>query len=462
MALADVLEVYGCSEVDAMAVYTDIFRLGQGLIQRNNEPPNDEVKTTPLVYMKNDHNETGRYRILFEDEFEEMLEESYDYDFAILNGLTYFGRKMTLAKASKMFALIIDLDGQNDKTLKNFMSGASSREFKIYPMPNYFSLSGHNVHLIYVFDEPLSLYPNTKAQLKEFKYALIRKVWNKYTSTLDSVQYQGINQGFRPIGGMTKLEGVCVRAFATGQPHWSIEELNEYLPQESRLDKDSRFAASRMSFDEAQLKFPEWAASLNEDKPRAIWHVSRNLYEWSKRKVLEGASYHHRYFSLMLMCMCAQKCSYYDAKKNPNPVTLEELERDIQAIRPFLDTLNPDEPMTDADISSALECFDPAFVTFPREDIERLTAIPMPQRRRNYRTQELHLRGARAIQEINDPNGSWRNKEGRPTKRDEVLSYVATHPELSQRQVAINLGVSRNTVNKWVQWAEQNPTEKGE
>ena len=39
----------------------------------------------------------------------------------------------------------------------------------VYPEPNYIILSGHNVHLYYVLEEPADLYPNTKSLLKDMK-----------------------------------------------------------------------------------------------------------------------------------------------------------------------------------------------------------------------------------------------------------------------------------------------------
>ena len=67
---------------------------------------------------------------------------------------------------------------------------------------------------------------------------------------------------------------------------------------------------------------------------------------------------------------------------------------------------------------SALNAYDENYKNFPRADLEKLTAIAMPGNKRNYRTQEMHLKGTRAIQEINNPN--WRNENGTPTKEELV------------------------------------------
>jgi hypothetical protein len=349
-----------------------------------------------------------------------------------------------------MFAMWLDVDGLTDESLGNFLYGAgNSFEEAIYPRPNFITLSGHNAHFCYVFREPLNLYPNVKLQLKQFKYGLLRTIWNPYTSNIETVQYQGINQGFRPIGGKTKIEGVKVRAFRTNQPYWTIEELNKFIPSEYRVDLEEHFKQTRIDFATAEKLYPEWIASLNDEKPRGYWHVSRNLYEWAKRKVMDGARYHHRYFCIMFLAMCGAKCSFYDEKKNPNPVTLEEVKRDVAKIRPRLDMCNPQDPITDTDISSALECFDTSYVLFPRETIEKLTAIPMPPQKRNFRKQDTHLQIARATKGILKLTGDLK-QDGRPNKRALIQDYSRTHPEANHSQIAKALGVSRPTVIKWL------------
>ena len=447
MSLDSVLLSKGCVEVSPMDLYGSIFRLGSGLIQKRDEQAG-MFKTNPIIYMKNSANAQGRYRILFEDEFQEVLESSYAFDFAITNGLTYFGRKMTIEKASKLFALWIDIDGVTEDSLAIHMNG-SCRHYgeKPYPQANYVVLSGHNIHLVYVFEEPIDLYPNIKIQLKNFKYGLIQRLWNRDLSNIATPQYQGINQGFRPIGGKTKIEGVKVRAFRTQTPFWTIGDLNEFLGNQYQVNLDMRYQQTKIDFEQASKLYPEWVAALNDEKPHGFWHVNRNLYEWAKRESRKYAEYHHRYFCLMLIAMCGVKCSFYDEKKNPNPVTFEEVKRDIEELRPYLDSLNPDYPMSDADISSALECFDRSYVLFPRETIEKLTAVPMPPRKRNGRTLQQNIflvnMGNKARQMLGEPIG-------RPTKRDLIIGYANEHPEKNHSEIARELGISRPTVIKWL------------
>ncbi|MCU7791584.1 hypothetical protein ABQD97_21330 [Enterococcus avium] len=130
--LEDILKKYGGVEVSAMDVYSDIFHLGENEIQRRNEEKGT-YKSNPLGYWKNDKDSKGHYRILFDDTFEETLKELQEADFCIMNGLSYFGRKNVQEHASKMYAMIFDLDGVTDETLGNFLHSCFS-DFTIYPL----------------------------------------------------------------------------------------------------------------------------------------------------------------------------------------------------------------------------------------------------------------------------------------------------------------------------------------
>lgn len=85
-----------------------------------NEPPGS-YKANPVGYYKKKNQDKGHFRVLFEDDFEEVLKEMQRVDFAILNGISYFGRRNLQAHASKMFAMIFDLDGVTDESLNSFL-----------------------------------------------------------------------------------------------------------------------------------------------------------------------------------------------------------------------------------------------------------------------------------------------------------------------------------------------------
>lgn len=428
-----------------MEVYSDLFRLGSGFIQRDGEEGGHH-KANPIIL--GEFNGRMRRRILFEDTFEETLEGFQQADWAILNGLTYWGRANTAEAQSKMCAMVFDLDGQDagGRCLGNLLAGTVNWPIQAYPQPQYVALSGSNVHLYYVFEEPLSLYPNTKVQLKDLKYRLTDVLWNRYTSRDEHPQHQGINQGFRVIGGRTKGGGTC-RAFRLNAHPTTVEELNGFVEPEHRADLSARWCATT-SLDQARAKWPGWYARVVEGGApagRHAWPVKEDLYRWWLRKVPEQAAPGHRYFCVMALAVFAAKCGIADVGR---------VRADAMSLLPALNRFPGCAPFTERDIDSALECLDERYVTFPRRDLERLTAVSMPPNKRNGRKQVQHMAVMRAIQGVTDPDGSWRNKDGAPKKRDAVVAYAAAHPDANHSQIARALGVSRPTVIKWLKGGE--------
>lgn len=350
--LEDILKKYGGVEVSAMDVYSDIFHLGENEIQRRNEEKGI-YKSNPLGYWKNDKDSKGHYRILFDDTFEETLKEFQEADFCIMNGLSYFGRKNVQEHASKMYAMIFDLDGVTDETLGNFLHSCFS-DFTIYPLPNYIILSGHGVHLYYVFEYPIPLYPNIKIQLKELKYSLTTKMWNRYTTKhWERVQYQGINQGFRVIGGKTKIEGVRVRAFSLNTHPYCLEQLNQYVPKDKRIDETKLWKESKLTLAQAKKKYPEWYNKrVVRGEKQGTWTCKEDLYNWWIRKIQEGASVGHRYFCVMCLAI-------YGVKSG---ISKKQVEKDAIELIPFLNGMSDTEPFTESDVKSALECFDERYI----------------------------------------------------------------------------------------------------
>lgn len=446
-----------------MEVYSDIFRLGDGFIQTEGEP-GGLCKANPIIlgsfggHYDSDGKLVGdrrRRRILFEDTFEETLAEFRDANWAITNGLTYWGRANTADAQSKMCAMIFDLDGQDDGTLTAFLYNCRS-DYPVYPEPNYIILSGHNVHLYYVLEEPADLYPNTKSLLKDMKYHLTDRMWNKHTSReWEHPQHQGINQGFRVIGGKTK-DGGTVRAFAVNTHPFSLEELNDFLPPEQQVDLSKKWRETRYTLEQAKERFPEWYEKVIVGGGRAdgSWNAKEDLYNWWLRKIRAGATFSHRYFCLMALAIYAVKCGITDRKR---------VKADMDSLVPFLDSVDTEHPFgNDHEVENALECLDLRYKKFPIKDLERISGIAIPKNKRNYRKQALHLRMARSNLEILSEDAGHA-LQGRPKgsgeKRELIRSYAREHPDANHSDIAKALGVSRSTVIKWLKDVPKGATE---
>lgn len=440
-------EVMGCAAVQAIDLYTDMFRLGDGLIQQNGEKGN--LKANPIAYYRNASEPAGHFRIMFEDEFDDLLPTLQEADFAILNGITYFGRRNEQAHASKMYSLIFDLDGITEQKLRNFFKQCSGG---VIPSPNYIVLSGHGLHLYYIFEQPLSLFPNIKLQVKELKYALTRRIWNKYTSTLDEPQYQGINQGFRVAGGKTK-KGCSFDhsvVFRYRKEFFSMAELNQFVPKDSQIDEQKIFKETKYTLEDAKKRFPDWYERVVLQKKRTVkkWDISGKvhgdnpfaLYDWWLAQINTGATFGHRYFCVMMLAIYAVKCD----------VPKERLDQDVAELIPYLNALG-DEPFTAADVESALECYDDRYATFPLRDIAKLSAIEIPRNKRNGQKQADHLAEARAIRDVRQGRKGkvWRNNDGGESKEEIVRRWRENHPKGTQQECASELGITDRTARRW-------------
>lgn len=437
--MLDTFERYHYQEVSPMDFYSKVYRLDEEYLQDKKEEEGS-FKTNPIGIAIN--KKQVLKKIMFRDEFERSLNYLQEAEFSILSGLTYFGNKNTLKNASKMFAMVFDIDEVTKKELGNFLYGVKN---KVYPRPTFVVMSGHGIHVYYIFDRPISLYPKTKLLLKQLKYELTDLMWNMHTSGEKNKQFQGINQGFRIIGSPTKLNST-VRAFKSSSDTVSLSYMNSFVKRKE-LDFSQLYKENTMSIDEAKEKYPEWYENIvMKGLPKDTWTTHEGLYKWWLRKIREETTYGHRYYAVMALAI-------YAIKSNVSYEILKENSLDL--IDDF-NKLNEDEPFTKNDVMAALKCYDPKYKRFPRADIEKITGIQIPVNKRNYRKQEVHLMGARSIQEINDKaNGTnWREGNGRPkgsgTKEKLVKEYIEKNPNDNPTEIARALNISRPTVYKYL------------
>ena len=69
----------------------------------------------------------------------------------------------------------------------------------------------------------------------------------------------------------------------------------------------------------------------------------------------------------------------------------------------------------------------------------------------------VHLERARAVQNIDYPNGEWRNKDGRPDKSQIVVDWRMAHPNGTKEECIRETGLSKQTVYSWwkkIDWVE--------
>lgn len=379
-----------------------------------------------------------RRRLVFDDLAE--IESVQGAPFVITSPITYSGRRRTGENARFMYAIAIDLDGTDMEHLQDLLHQIDSG---ILPRPTYLVNSGTGFHLYFVFDGGgLPMYTQAQARLKTLKFALIRRCWNRYTSDIDEPQMQGILQGFRAVGTQSKLGEKCpVVAYEIGDPV-SLDYLNDFVEDAAQV-RDLEYKNGKgLSLRLARDKYPEWyQARIVEGQPKGRWVVKSDLYKWWLRRIQQEITVGHRYFAIMCLAVFAKKCG----------IDEEQLEKDSFSLLAHFDglTQDPTNKFTAEDVVAALEMYNENYVTFPRDDIARLSGLSIQPNKRNGRKQKTHLMLARAAKKADKDDGKAIH-EGRPTERGTVAAYLYLHPDESNiSKIARETKLSRPTVTKW-------------
>lgn len=388
--------------------------------------------------------------------------------------VSWYGRNNKAANARFLHAFAVDLDGVTPvklgSVLKQMRNGHDPANEKWVSMPqaSYIVMSGRGLHLYYLLDRPVPLIPAVVPFLQQLKRRLTDVVWTDYTSEdgNEGRQYQGIYQGFRMPGTTTRLNGRGVDAKDTNKyealafmyapdgasepRRVTLDYLVDYcgirgkeIPGE--LYRILETKGGRTPLAEAKAKWPEWyERRVVQGEEKEGYDTNRGAYDSWLSRIEDEAVVHGRYFAVLALVAYAVKCN----------VPLEDLERDAYALVPALDKLSddPGNRFTDYDVACAFSAYGSNDLRFwKNEYMCRRAKIARHENKHNGRPQGEHLKIARFARDLNyDEPGGWINKNGAPTKRDEIRAYAAEHPEASQRAIAKALGVSPTTVNKWL------------
>lgn len=383
-------------------------------------------------------------------------------DFCLMSPISYVGLERTAANARYFYAFAVDLDRLRIKDGQPLgLINLWERHVELLgriPKPTYIVSSGTGLHLYYVLTEPVALYREAARLLQDIKRDLTTIIWDDTIVDITSVQdiqQEGIYQGFRVPGTITK-RGDRARAFLTGDKV-KLEDLAEFTSffRTDRARNEKKIVNIKkkpLTLAKAKELYPEWyERRIEREEPRAVWHTSRRVYEWWKVQIRRGAVVGHRYYCIMMLAIYARKCSMYDPKHNPDPVTREELERDAFGFLDFMEdkTDSEDNHFTEGDILDALEAYDDKWITYPRRSIEYKSGIRINANRRNGRKQEEHIKRITTLRDMDYPDGSWRDGNGRKLKREIVQEWRLLHPDGRKADCIRETGLSKPTVYKW-------------
>lgn len=444
------------AELDTVAFYRLLFEEGELETheERDEKAPGRYAAICACVYHDVWTHEGKKVRAQGErhserhtltDELDGLDEIVEDDSFCVMPPISYAGARMTAKNARKLYAIAIDVDGIACRAgqavgLDQLLWQCSERMPEIHrlPMPTAIVSSGSGIHVYWMLERPIRLFPHIVKQLRRLRERLTWLLWTQGISAYsDRIQYEGVYQGLRMVGSTTKY-GDRVRAWRTGEKV-TISELNKYVPADCRVDDEHYHALHTLAY--AQEHWPDWyERRIVRGEKRKTWTCSEGLYKWWAAKAYD-AEVGHRYFAMMMLSVYAIKCD----------IPYDRLCDDMDALAQHLDMHSPeDNRITDIDICDALHAYDESYKTYPINSIAYLTGIEIHKNKRNGRKRSDHVKLMNFVRdEINGHKNTWRNKEGRPSKQEIIHAWRVEHPDGRKIDCQRALGISRPTVLKW-------------
>ena len=454
--LAETLHDWNYTEVSPMEFYRSVFPEGEldtaGALTKGKYAGIAVEICAPTA---EGYTDVKRYSVLDDLSAVEGLLSSPN--FCVLAPISYAGKSRKSANARLMYALVVELDGLvvdhgRQSGLINLLAQTSSK-VEWLPQPTYLVASGAGLHLYYVFEFPVPLFPNVVKSLMRYKRRLTKKIWNRHVTTLyrdKDIQQESIFQAFRMVGTRTKL-GDTVRAFEVGDVV-TIEYLNRFVEDE---DKIVVLYKSELNKADARRLYPDWyERRVVKKQPKGRWTCNRAVYDWWKRRITAEAGVGHRYYCLMCLAIYAIKCE----------IEYEELKNDCFELMGLFEELTDDEKnhFTEKDVLDALQSYqDAGLVTYPVNSIANRSGIKIEKNKRNGFSRAESLRIARLVQSIKYKNKDWREGNGRPEKSELVSDWRRRNPDGRKIDCHRDTGLSRVTIDKWWDTADTLPSDGG-
>ena len=127
---------------------------------------------------------------------------------------------------------------------------------------------------------------------------------------------------------------------------------------------------------------------------------------------------------------------------------IDEVERDLIGLIPKYNE-GATRQIKEKEVQHALKMYNEKAMLTQRERLQDWIGWEYKPIKRNGRKRADHLKRARAVQNIDYPNGEWRNTDGRPSKKNIIMAYQNEHPDAKPMDCVADTGISRNTVYRW-------------
>lgn len=441
-------------EIPAMEFYREVFPDGE-LDGADEMTPGQYTGIAVEITNEKRNGKQVIRRYTVTDDLDMIDQLQYSENFCILAPISYAGKSRVSRNARYMYALVVELDNlivnkKGEQLGLNSLIAQWGNQIHWIPRPTYLVASGTGVHLYYLFEKPIPLFPNVVKSMEKYKRELTKMVWNRHVTvshTDETIQQESIFQAFRMVGTVTKL-GDRVQAFRTGD-RVTVGYMNSFVTKleyrhECGMEEVYR---SRLTRAEAKEKYPEWYEKrLVRGEPKGYWICKRDLYDWWKRRIREEARVGHRYYCLMMLAIYAVKCD----------IDREELEADCLELMEEFEKLTDreDNHFTEKDVLDALQSFeDKGLITYPVNSIANRSGLVITKNKRNYRKQAVHVMYMNNQRDFKVKHGEC-TKGGRPSQEQTIREWQELHPGGKPKDCIFETRLSKNTVYKWWKKAE--------
>lgn len=419
-----ILEQFG-EWVDAETLYEDIY--------------GDLEQVVPVVFI--DEDEDTKHMVKMS--VDEAIDQAVDRNDILLGGSTYFKNFVSKATAKDVHALIIDMDNVWAGVLQSALQNDWNEDDKELPKPTYIVNSGTGLHLYFLFDEPI---PHYVCNSKKIDQLYRRLAVQQTTSRIYlQKQVQWFGQDFRMAGSLNKYNWRN-EVFRVGEK-WDIDRLAQAVGME-----DTHF----VRYGEPRTRQLVKRERTKNRTKRKGWRCNQGFYDYTLERCRNETKEGNRYMSFCALTVIAWKCN----------VPISKVEQDLKGLIPKYNK-GAKRQITEKEIEHALRMYNEKAMLTQRERLQDWIGWEYkPQTNRHYgkqvfkrkKSQEARDKGLKntnlevrgwAVRDAMYPDGEWRNKDGAPSKQEEVRAWRQLHPDGKPKDCMADTGISKNTVYRW-------------
>lgn len=389
-------------QVDAWSFYEDVF--------------SDLELVLPVVVLDEDAGKKIRPM-----ELSSAIEFSMCRNDVLLGGVSYFNNWISKNSAKELYTLIIDIDNVYAGTLLNALQNDwKSANGEPFAKPTYIVNSGTGIHAYFVFDESIPCY---KRNLQDIDMLYRELAVQQSRRVYFNQQVQWFGQDFRMAGGQNKY-GWENSVFKVGEK-WDIDDLAKTVGMDVHY---TRYGEPRNKVRNSQRA---------RRRVSSGWHTNPAFYYYALENCREKTKEGHRYTSMCALTVIAWKCN----------IPKEELEQDLRGLLPEYNR-GAVNIIREKEIYSALKMYNEKAMLTQRRSLEHWQGWEFrPAIKRNNRKQDEHLKRARAVQNIDYPDGEWRGTK--KTAEPIVRAWQKKNPNGRKADCIRETKLDPKTVRKW-------------